>query len=124
LQAGFTEFRSGAPAPGSATHPSSATPCESKVLLVSRCLNSLAEYRCPAGVLIETAKPSAASLRASIAALTALGTDVGGVVIVLYRFDDECHVVPNITVRAPVAYRKPRRKLKRNPDPASARGTQ
>jgi hypothetical protein len=34
------------------------------------------------------------------------GTDVGSVVIVLYRFDDECHVVPNITVRAPIAYRK------------------
>jgi hypothetical protein len=43
------------------------------------------------------------------------GTELGGVVIVLYRFDDECHV-SHITVRTPIAYRKPFSKLKRNLD--------
>jgi hypothetical protein len=39
------------------------------------------------------------------------GSDIDGVVIVFCRFDNECHV--QITVRTPIAYRKPCSKLKR-----------
>ena len=46
--------------------------CELKLSPVSKRLNRSAEYNCPVGALIETANPSAASLRASITATMAL----------------------------------------------------
>jgi hypothetical protein len=52
--------------------PSPATASESRLLLVNSRLNLSVEYTSPAGVLIETAKPSRASLRANMTATVAL----------------------------------------------------
>jgi hypothetical protein len=63
----FVRARRRGPAP-THPHPASPTRCGSKLSLVSKSLNWSAPYWRPAGVLIETAKPSAASLRANITA--------------------------------------------------------